>query len=150
MAEDEDQDAKMEVLSTTPQGDSETKQPESKPLLSAPGNGDVSAYDEDGRPLGKTSIEAISFNFRSKRIAMIFDKLCNLTYTEVTATIYFVNYFTVTGLVALPYAFYQAGYVASTFIMLWAGMLNYFSFLCASNLMIRAESIVKFALANGR
>ena len=144
MAENEDQDSKIEILSDTPQGDDDTKHPESKPLLSVDKDDVVVGHRRSPSGL----VESPEFKLES--VEKVYNKLFNLPYTEMSAAIYFVNYSTVVGFVALPYAFYQAGYVAGTLILIWTAMLNYFSFLCVSNLMIRAESIIKFALRTGK
>ena len=143
MADGEDDDAKLELLPHIPQNGIDFKPRDSKPLLSVEKDDVVIAHRRS--PSGLVE----SPDFELKTTETMYNVLCNLPYTHTTAAIYFVNYSTVVGFVALPYAFYESGYVAGTLILIWTGILNYVSFLCVSNLMIRAETIVKFALQTG-
>lgn len=70
-------------------------------------------------------------------------------YTWVSAVIYSINYSAVLGFVAIPDTFESAGLVPAILLILWAGILNYISFVYVSNLAVRVESIVKLAIANG-
>ena len=74
---------------------------------------------------------------------------CDFEYSPILAVIFSLNYGVIMGIVAIPRTYFDAGYVASTLIVLLAGVLNYVTCVYAVNMAYRAESIVKILSSHG-
>lgn len=82
-------------------------------------------------------------------IERIASSYCQFEYTPFLAVIFGLNYGVFIGMVAIPRAYFEAGYVASSFVMILSGILNYICCVYVINMAVRAESIVKILASHG-